>query len=112
MSDLPEIDMTDGNPSAIRQLRALLDSGALPGTYVGAGGELVLVEEISGTPGTLTGHDDAPVPVVAAPLPLTCSDCADSTQSAAGCAPAAVPAFGLPRTGAANRFFSSAMPIS
>src|SRR6201995_844908 len=60
--------MTDGNPSAIRQLRALLDSGALPGTYVGAGGELVLVEEISGTPGTLTGHDDAPVPVVAAPL--------------------------------------------
>jgi hypothetical protein len=68
VSDLPDIDITDGNPAAIRQLRALLDSGAIPGTYVSAGGELVLVEELSAAPGTLTGHDDAPVPVVAAPL--------------------------------------------
>jgi len=68
VSDMPEIDMSDGSPAAIRQLRAVLDSGAIPGTYVSAGGELVLVEEVSGNPGTLSGHDDAPVPVVAGPL--------------------------------------------
>jgi hypothetical protein len=54
-------------PDTIRTLRTELDAGVLPGTYVTAG-ELVHVEEVSGTPGTVAADADVPLPVASRPL--------------------------------------------
>lgn len=64
MSGMPELDITDGGPAAIRELRRLLDSGGIPGTFV-RDGAVVHLQHVSGTPDALSGDDDAPLPVSA-----------------------------------------------
>jgi hypothetical protein len=59
----PEVEIGTG-PSTIRALRAAIDTGTIPHTYVSAG-RVVHVERVSGTPGAVTGDEDSPLPVTA-----------------------------------------------
>ena len=49
-------------PDTIRAVRAALDAGKIPGTYVSSG-RVVHVESVSGTATAETGDDDSPLPV-------------------------------------------------
>lgn len=62
VADRPEIE-ADG-PGAIRALRKAIDAGLVPDTYV-TSGQVVHVEEVSGTATGASGEDDAPLPVTA-----------------------------------------------
>jgi hypothetical protein len=63
---LPQIDATIG-PQAIRALRELLLGNVLPQVYVSAG-QIVAVEQVSGSAGIGAGDEDAPLPVAAATM--------------------------------------------
>jgi len=55
---------TGSGPATIRALRAAIDDGRIPGTYVSSG-RVVATEKISGTPHAITGDEDSPLPVTA-----------------------------------------------
>ena len=59
----PEI-ATGSGPATIRALRDAIDGGRIPDTYV-TSGRVVHVEQVSGTPGPVTGQEDSPVPMTA-----------------------------------------------
>jgi hypothetical protein len=51
-------------PAAIRALRAVIDAGRIPGTYVSSG-RVAAIEKVSGTAGAAAGDEDSPLPVTA-----------------------------------------------
>ena len=59
----PDIEAASG-PAAIRALRAAIDAGRIPGTYVSSG-RVVAIEKVSGTAGAAAGDEDSPLPVTA-----------------------------------------------
>jgi len=55
------------SPDAIRVLREVLAGGLIPGTYV-AGGQVVIVEEVSGAAPPVSGDEDAVLPLEITPV--------------------------------------------
>jgi hypothetical protein len=66
IGDHPRIEVGSG-PATIRALRAAIDAGKIPDTYV-SGGQVVHVEQISGTAGATAGDEDSPLPVSASTM--------------------------------------------
>jgi len=62
----PRIEVGSG-PATIRAVRAALDAGTIPDTYV-SGGQVVYVEQVSGTAGAGAGNEDSLLPMSASTL--------------------------------------------